>query len=288
MSNSTISIDINNPSQLNALARITTLQTKQASNQHLALQKGNIVLCDFIGFGEELDFPHFAIVWKSEQWSNNINIIPMTSKFKNESKFIFNIGKIPNFITKCDTGFIHKDSFVYINKMTEVSKSRVRVIYQQDISGNKLLDSKGRPIPIKLPDDDMHLVSQYIKLYYAEEGTCIVDLILKSTPDNFVDLNNIDENIFNIGYRLVESYTENLLDNGKVFNLSINNSNYSVPLIKINWSRFNSTEHRQLYSNIKYHKNFGSRKQNIINGLFSKDPLKVNEAKKIINDLYIG
>ncbi|MDK0637173.1 type II toxin-antitoxin system PemK/MazF family toxin [Clostridium perfringens] len=293
MKNSLISIDIEKKQHLEALVRTTELQKKIVPyNSKIKsftpyLEKGNIVLCDFIGFGKELDLPHYAVVWNSNGWNENINIIPLTSKFKPESKSTFWLGKIKNFMSKDEGIFINKDSYIYLNRLMEVSRLRVRLIYQEDTKGNKILDYKNRFIPVSLDEATMNTISNSIKLTYAGEGTCLVDLLLKYKPDTFIDLETLsDKNIFNIGYRLIDSYTQYSFGEENILIFFVDGIRYSLKIKNINWKRFNSEEHSKLYSTIKYHKNFGNRKRYITEALFSRDKLKVKEAKQLIKDLY--
>lgn len=293
MKNSLISIDISKKRDLEALVRTTKLQKKSVTYDKTKnsftpyLEKGNIVLCDFVGFGKELDLPHYAIVWKSNGWSENINIIPLTSKFKPESKSVFWLGKINNFMSIDDGKFINKDSYIYLNRLMEVSRLRVKLIYQEDIEGNKLTDSRGRYIPVKIDDTMINTISKSIKLNYSDDGICLVDLLLKYKPDNFIDLDSLsDKNILNIGYRLIDKYKEYLFDGESILIFFVDEVRYSLKIKKINWTRFNSVEHSTLYSAINYHRNFGNRKKYIMEALFSRDKVKVIEAESLIKDLY--
>lgn len=293
MKNSLISIDISKKQHLEALVRTTELQKKvvpydkRSSSFAPYLEKGNIVLCDFIGFGKELDLPHYAVVWNSNGWNENINIIPLTSKFKPESKSIFWLGKIKNFMSKDGSRFVNKDSYIYLNRLMEVSRLRVKLIYQEDTKGNKLTDYKGKFIPVQLDDSTINTISKSIKLTYSGEGVCLVDLLLKYKADNFIDLESLsDQNILNIGYRSIDDYKEYLFGEEIILIFFIDEVRYSLKIKRINWTRYISEEHSKLYSNIKYHKNFGNRKKHITEALFSRDKMKVIEATSLIRDLY--
>lgn len=287
-----ISIDITNKQKLEALARTTELQNKKITydkkNNSFRpyLERGNIVLCDFVGFGKELDMAHYAVVWISHGWNENINIIPLTSKFKVESKGTFCLGKIKNFMSKDGQTFCNKESYIYLNRLMEVSRLRVRLIYQEDIKGNKITDINGNPIPVKVDDNMIDTISKSIMLNYSNQGICLVDLLLKSKPDNFLDLNSLsDQMILDVGYRMIDSYKEYLFPNDCILVFFINGKKYSIKRKKIRWERYLSEEHKNLYSEIRYHKNFGSRKRYIMEALFSRDITKVNEAKNIIADI---
>ena len=190
-------------------------------------------------------------------------------------------------MSKDDGKFINKDSYIYLNRLMEVSRLRVKLIYQEDTKGNKLTDSRGRYIPIKLDDAIINTISKSIKLNYSDDGICLVDLLLKYKPDNFIVLDSLsDKNILNIGYRLIDKYKEYLFDGEIILIFFVDELRYSLRIKRINWTRFKSVEHSKLYSAINYHKNFGNRKRHITEALFSRDEEKVIEAENLIKDLY--
>lgn len=290
MKNTIMTIDIDNKHQLKSLARITNIQKRIEDNKRNPLnpylEKGNIVLCDFTGLGKELDLPHYAIVWESIESNENINIIPLTSKIKNESKSVFGIGKIKNFMSKQGNEFINKNSYVYLNKLMEVSRSRVKIIFEENIHGTKIRNKLGKLIPLKLDTNTIKTISNSIKLLYASEGVCLVDLLATSYAlDEFVSLDSLsNKKILDIGFKLIDHYRKYEFDDEKFLIFYVNEERYSLTIKKINFDEFKCSE--KYFCEIPFRKNFKQRKLSILNALFSKNTKRVKEAEKIVEKFY--
>ena len=146
-----------NLNTLNKIIKFTTFDNLKAEydNKNKTylpdLKRGHIVQCEFIGIGSEYNDKHFAIVWSAPANSETIVVLPLTSQSIREDIGQFHLGKVANFITsdKPDpsTGlFTVKDSYIYVNKICEVSRTRVGLWYQRDSSGNLITDSSGNRV----------------------------------------------------------------------------------------------------------------------------------------------
>lgn len=255
------------------------------------LERGNIVKCEFIGIGKELKDSHYGIVWSAPNNNENLNLIPLTSKFKKESVQIFDIGCIPNFITLDDTGnYINKNSYVYINKMMEVSRKRIKLFYQKDAHGNMIKivkNGKQYNAPVQTTDQQLRRVMEGIKLFYGEKQETLIDIIKKQHMSYFCDVGN--EEIFKLGFRLVEKYVVHRIKNNIVIIFYIDGNRYSLTLWKMNdsnWNTYKSTAHKGLYNKIEYSNTLISRRTNVLEGLFEREEEKVDESIKIIKNIF--
>ncbi len=256
------------------------------------LERGNIVECEFVGIGSELDDTHYAIVWSAPSDNENLNVIPLTSKPKDESNCIFGIGKIPNFITLSPEGeYVNKDSYVYLNKMMEVSRKRIKLFFQKDINGNMVQEcKKGNTInlPIIIHKDQLNRIKEGIRLFYLNDGECLVNLICSQHVSFFCET-NYDVEIYKSGHRLLEKHSVNHNEDFVDIEFGIYGKLYSIKMRKMseeNWKVFKSEEHLKLYDKVKKGSNFIDRRKNIIHSLFSCNEEKVKEAQNIIQDIF--
>lgn len=287
-------LDQRNLRLLNSLIKTTNLTAKKSYIKNGVytpiLERGHVIQCEFTGIGEELDYLHYAIVWNAKKNSETINVIPLTSQFKEESIGTFYLNKIKNFITKDNNNFVNKESFVYVNKLMEVSRKRIKPIYKQEINGDIIKNDKGEKELLKISEEQEQRILEGIELLYLDTNEFLVDKLKSISAEN-----QIQEDIFynydilDCGYRKISNYTEKHREDHIEINFEIAKKQYSLNLKKMNednWKNYKSTEHSNLYKNIKYEKNKFKRRNNIIEGIFSRNKLKVEEAKKILKDIF--
>ncbi|MFD0737382.1 hypothetical protein, partial [Planotetraspora mira] len=253
------------------------------------LERGHVVQCEFTGIGEELDYLHYAIVWNTKKTCETINVIPLTSQFKEESVGTFYLNKIENFMTKDKDKFVNKESFVYVNKLMEVSRKRIKPVYKQEVNGTIIKNDKNQKELLKISEEQKERILESIELLYLESNEFLVDK-LKSIPigsqfeEDLVD----NSELLDLGYRKIINYNQENTQNHTRINFEIAKKQYSLSFKKMNdhnWKTFKSLEHAKLYTKIKYEKNNISRRNNLIEGIFSRDNLKVEEAKKLLKQL---
>lgn len=136
---------------------------------HPMLNRGNIVRCEFIGIGSEIDDTHYAIVWDCPFNSESITVIPITSKFIEESKRTFLLGMINDFITDKKNTVI-KPSYVYLNKIKEVSRKRLTPWVIPNSNPTKL---------VTLNNEQIDRIKEAIAITYLDE-----DYIVKKLCSN--------------------------------------------------------------------------------------------------------
>ncbi|MDI0267202.1 type II toxin-antitoxin system PemK/MazF family toxin [Clostridioides difficile] len=286
--------DVENLKLLDSIIRTTNIHSvkpyKNKAGYEPILKKGYIVQCNFTGLGNELDFLHFAVVWNSSSREETINILPLTSKKKENSLRTFFLGKIEGFITKDDNNnYINKNSYVYISKMMEVSRKRVKLIYKQNNNG-KFQKIDERLIPLSIDEKYIKPISDCIKLFYINEGDYLVNILINMRSDYFLDIDELKNNkILELGYRYIEHFKEHTIDEKKIIICFIDGERYSLVMRKLNesnWNKFKSENHRRLYDSVIYTKNNIERRKYIILSLFSNNSIKVNESKKIIKNIF--
>lgn len=256
--------------------------------------KGDIVYCEFVGIGRELDSGHYAIVWSAKSNSENINVIPLTSKLKDESKGEFNLGKIDGFYTKDEgsNNLVNKDSFVYLDKLMEVSRKRVRPVNKQNNKGTYIKDTNGNKIKVAIDKEHTNRIIEGFKLFYLDEGTCLFDLISKKIDIKYqYTLRSINDDLLKIGYRLVESYAIYDINSSKVLIFHVNKKRYSITFNEIlqpQKDRHSSKVDFNLYSSdkIRWNKNILSIRNEISKALFSGNNEKINSAKNILTNFW--
>lgn len=248
------------------------------------LKQGNIILCDFTGLSTEFDEPHFAIVWAANPNDENITIIPMTSKAKPESINTFTIGKVQNFIT-CNTSLTVKESFVYIDKICNVSRKRIRPWLQKDpTTGNVITDSSGKHFITSLDSSQKSRIKEAIRLFYLQEGDYLYNYLIKSLNYCWiVDVDTCSKDYLLHGYRLITNVQLSQVSSTQaVLNYKVDGIQYSLPLIHIDDSIFCSTTLQSSFYNIKYIANKYKRRKSLLFALLSNKKDYVKEAELIL------
>lgn len=248
-------------------------------------RKGDVVYCEFVGIGKELNFGHFAIVWCAKADNENITVIPLTSKLKDESIGEFNLGLIPGFYTKDSSGFSNRKSFIYLNKMMEVSRKRVSPKYEQDSSG-KIIIINSKPKHLSIDIHKIKRIEESMRMYYLDERNYLVDIIKNKIHIHYqLDLTSVSTNLLECGYRLVESYSIYDISGDKILICHIDNKRYSIRFKLINSIQINNhrnKKYKYLYNKIKWVNNVYSVRKELIKALFSLNIDKVSEAQQIL------
>nr|UVN03571.1 MAG: MazF-like toxin [Bacteriophage sp.] len=264
--------------------------SKKDNSYKPVLKKGDIVQCEFTGLGREMKLGHFAIVWSAKANSESINVIPLTSKPKEESKGMFSLGNIDGFYTKEGNNFINKESFVYLNKLMEVSRKRIKPKYKQDCKGKFKQNPDNSYVQLSIDSSKIKRIEEGFRLFYLEEGKCLVDIMMKEIHINYqIDINSIDIDILKLGYRLIESYAIYEINLNKLIVCHINGKRYSILLKEIKEDqikKYNKNQHKNLYKKIEWKKNIRAVRNKIIEALFSNEKNKVDEAQKILIELW--
>lgn len=265
---------------------ISKRSLKQDSNKCYTpmLKQGDIILCDFTGLSTEFDEPHFAIVWAAKPKDENITVIPMTSKAKQESINTFTIGKIQNFIT-CNISSTVKESFVYIDKICNVSRKRIRPWLQKDpTTGNVITDLSGKTFITSLNSSQKSRIKESIRLFYLQEGEYLYNYLTYSLNYSWiVDIDTCSKDCLLHGYRLITNVQLSQLSSTQAaLNYEVDGVQYSLPLIHINDSIFCSTTLRSSFSKIKYKPNKYNRRNSLLYALLSNKTDYVDEAKAIL------
>lgn len=254
-------------------------------------RKGDIVECEFVGIDKEFNYRHFAIVWDVKPNRENINIIPLTSQIKDESIGEFNLGKINGFYTKLSDGsFINKDSFVYVNKMMEVSRKRIYPKYEQRSNG-EFIKENSRLKQLNIGNKNIDLIKDSIRMFYLEEGECLYKIIDKKINIMYqLDISKIDNTVLKQGYKLVESYSIYDINDKKVLIFHIDKKRYSLVFKKIGIKERNIHSlktYKHLYDkDIKWKNNILNVRKDIIKALFSRNDKKVNQSKEILKNFW--
>ncbi|MBL4937734.1 type II toxin-antitoxin system PemK/MazF family toxin [Clostridium sp. YIM B02515] len=235
------------------------------------LNKGDMVRCEFVGIGEEIDDTHYAIVWKAPANNETITVIPVTSTELENRQYQFSIGLVENFITVRGSTVI-KPTYVYLNKMQEVSRKRITPWTYENTSGGSEI--------IKLNKEQIDRINDAIKVFY-------------------LDFNYLEKAILENGLQLPIKYPEYILDNAfrPIYHYILDNSDRKE--FKANFMFQNgftgeikmfypgdTSSVRGLCKYIRYDYKRGKFRERIIKALFSGDKNRVLEAKTIINQLY--
>jgi len=283
-----------NQSTLNKIVKLTVFDNLKAeydnnNRTYLPdLKMGDIVQCEFIGIGTEYNGKHFAVVWSAPADSETIVVLPLTSQKIKEEIGRFHIGKIPNFITSIKpdpaTGnYVVKDSYIYINKISEVSRTRVGLWYQRDNSGNLITDTSGHAVPVRLTDDQIERIKEGIHLLFIG-GDCLLD-ILKKVHIMWIPMVPVNKTVLDHGYRRIISYSINTItDDDLEITYTISDGTYSMCFRKFDWNKFDNQKN---YNRIRFRNNKIERRNELLRSLFSKSPDLIKEAEQIIKYIIV-
>lgn len=284
-----IDIDLNNNRNmknldiLDKVIKVTHLSNRRANynsrykTYNPSLEQGNIVECQFIGIGSEFDDTHFAIVWSAPANKESILVIPLTSKNIPVKAEQFNLGKIENFVTS-KTDLSVKDSYIYINKISEVSRVRVKLWYKKDNNGKPVKDSRNNNLAVKISEEQINRIKEGIQLFLIE-GDTLLD-ILKNINAKWICNIGQDKSVLKQGHRLVKEYKFHDLGNKACLVCHMNEGVFRISFRQYDNERF---KEKSKYKKIQFEENRIKRRNTIFTELFSKKEELVNEAETIIN-----
>lgn len=241
------------------------------------LEVGNIVQCQFIGIGSEFNDLHFGIVWSVSKAKETFLIVPLTSKSIERTKSQFSIGKIPNFITSTTDTSV-KESFVYVNKITEVSRKKVKLWFQKDSNGKTLKDSKNKHnLPVKISLSQVDRIKEGVELELLHKNNYLYEII-KCIDKDYLPTSSIDEDILKMGYRKIDYHSSIFMVSSIVIKFFIKGQEHEILFKKFEEAVFNDNNN---YSNetVRYHNSMISRRNEILKALFSEDEVIVSRAK---------
>lgn len=158
------------------------------------LKRGNIVRCEFIGIGTEIDETHFAIVWNAPESSESVTVIPTTSQPIEEGISKFCIGKVNGLITG-GSSQQNKETYVYLNKIKEVSRRRLK---PWNYTG-----SNGQTLIVTLDQPQINRVKEAIRVSFLDENYLLKELLTSGMQLPF----SYPANVLEYGYRVLSSIT---------------------------------------------------------------------------------
>lgn len=237
-----------------------------------SFEKGDIVRCEFIGIGSEFDDTHYAVVWKAPSNSESITVIPMTSSILDNTQCEFCIGKIENFMTIKGSTEI-KPSYVYVNKITEISRRRVTPWTYTNCVGNSEI--------VKLSHDQINRISDAFMVYYLDYNYLFNEIVSNGLQFPI----EYPEYILSYGYRPITNYILDRSDRKQfIGKFILHNGNVGqVKMFYIN----DTSSAKELCELIRYDRRVGVFRKRVLKSLFSGNEKKVLEAKAIISQLYL-
>lgn len=282
-------IDRKNLDTLNKVIKTVNLNSldnvpKDSTGVYLPIvNRGDIVFCDFIGIGTEIDEPHYAIVWEAPKNKEAITVIPVTSAVIQEDKSQFCIGQVEGFITQAGMT-VPRDTYVYLNKIKEVSRKRFEVWYKRDSQGN-IIWQNNHKVHVSISSAQIERIQDAIRVSYLDCPTLLDLLIDKINRGMQFPVNYGSEKILQYGYRAVADYNIDTSIEGN-YKLKFAMYDGTSGTIELKSQRINPSI-QSLCNNdlVKYDKNVLNFRKNVIKGLFSNNVAKVNCAKSIISEL---
>lgn len=124
-----------------------------------------VVQYNFLGIEGELYSLDHAIVLSSD--NNSLKLLPFTNDFKPESDTTICLGKISNFLNVDNDTFVESNCSVLLDKIIEVPKNKVRLIYKQDLDGSIIKDKNGDLVPVEINCEQYEYLSAKSNLFYA-------------------------------------------------------------------------------------------------------------------------
>lgn len=248
------------------------------------LKRGDIVQCDLIGIGSELDDIHYCIVWNSVSNNESITVIPTTSKELYENIDRFGIGKIEGCLTSKDS-LVPKDTYVYLNKIREVSRKNVKPWDKKDATGEKLKDSRGRNIICSLNEIQIKRIKDAISVNFLDENF-LVRTIFNEIKTGVQLPINYNKKILNIGYIPLKSYSiDKTLKNNFVLKYEFNDGftgSIEFLSLRIPEEIVNHDKYKILFPKIENFNAFKIRDK-LINLIFSKNKDQVDAAEEVLD-----
>jgi uncharacterized protein YifN (PemK superfamily) len=243
------------------------------------LERGHIVRCEFVGIGSEIDDTHYAIVWEAQKSREAITVIPITSAPKDEDVSEFYLGKIDGFITS-QIDLTVKDTYVYLSKIKEVSRKRIKEWAKRDVSnGNIIRDSKGNAIIAQINNNQKRRIQDAIKIAYLD-AEYLVRILLNYKKSLLLPVANYDSLLL-YGYRCTKTHMFTEID-ATYYKLQYEMDDESTGSIDFYAVKYDSSV-QALCNKIEYHNNKITFRENLIKALFSNNQDKIVEAKAIIS-----
>lgn len=195
--------------------------------------KGNIIQYNFLRMDNE-DFYDLDYAIVLEDRGNELTILPFNNKFTKDSISSFCLGKIDGFMEIRNEGFIENPGqYVHFEKMIDVNKNDVHLVYKQDLDGNLLKDVNGDFIPVTLSDSQNEMISVKYELYEEGEAKTPLGVIFKADKSFKLDYNSISsKELLELGNTKFDRYREFNFDDEKVLLFFIDGKLYSIIMRK--------------------------------------------------------
>lgn len=209
-----------------------------------------------------------------------LQIVPLTSKAIERDRGQFSIGKVTNFITSRDNQV--KESFVYVNKITEVTRRKIKLWFQKDSTGKPVKNSSNKNVAVKVDDVQMNRIREGVELVLLHKENYLLNII-KGVHVSYLPVKSTNDDIFKLGYRLVPKDSKIVSNDEILINCSVGGKEVEIRFKKFDRTTFDD---RSNFSDetIKYHKNHIERRNEILKGLFSQNLSMVNKAKVFLPD----
>lgn len=195
--------------------------------------KGNIIQYNFLRMDNE-DFYDLDYAIVLEDKGDKLTILPFNNKFAKDSISSFCLGKIDGFIEIRNEGFIENSGqYVYFEKMIDVNKSDVNLVYKQDLDGNLIKNENGDFIPVTLSDSQNEMISIRYELYEEGEAKTPLGVIFKADKSFKLDYNSISsKELLELGNTRFDRYREFNFGDEKVLLFFIDGKRYSIIMRK--------------------------------------------------------
>ena len=195
--------------------------------------KGNIIQYNFLRM-EDKDFYAFDYSIVLEDKGDMLTILPFNNKFAKDSISTFCLGKIDGFLEIRNEGFIENaGQYVHFEKMMDVPKADVHMVYKQDINGGLLKDENGEFIPITLSDEQNEMIAEKHELYEEGEAITPLSVIFKADKSFKLDYNSISsKELLELGNTKFDRYREFNFGDEKVLLFFIDEKRYSIIMRK--------------------------------------------------------
>ncbi|OON97568.1 MAG: hypothetical protein ATN36_02900 [Epulopiscium sp. Nele67-Bin005] len=266
---------------LNAIGKILKIAVGESN---WATQKSRYINPDFeqgdIVHCSELGKKYFAIVWLKESEQGTITVIPISNINTGATKDRFNIGAIEKFCNEGST-----ENFVWLNKISEITCSKVEVCYQVDEQG-EIIETDNIPIKVKLNLSQIERIKEAMQIVLLGEGQTLLDWLKVMPEDWWINLKELTTNILEHGnrqFKAVEFFEINATETLLTYKLTCTGEqNYYLPFKQIKYDEFMENLSKVIYSEIVVTKNILITRNNIYKAFLSQQPKLVEEAETIL------
>ncbi|WP_101773084.1 hypothetical protein [Peptostreptococcus faecalis] len=193
---------------------------------------GNVIKYNFFAITdimESAEVLDYAIIVGVDEKSNMVDIVPITSKYCEDSIESFCIGTIPGFIEVKNEGYVTEKQYVDFDKVLSVPLSDIKYISSQDLYGNLLRTESGEISKVKVSDEQLQELLEKYNVYEKEEEYSIFNLIKKSHPK--FNLNKEENDIKNLSKVLdnrMDSYREYNVSDKKIIVFFVDEKRHSI------------------------------------------------------------